>query len=102
MKMLLVAALVTLAPHFASAEEKECGVKGMHCDACKDMVKDRVCNDSYEVCDVTLKGKKGVLHLKTKDAAAKIDENALAKAMEDTTYKVEKCAAPKSKGKSVM
>lgn len=100
MKLVLVILLAGLAPVFGFAEEKNCTVKGMHCDACTDMVKDKVCNDTYEVCDVTMKNKVGTIHIKTKDATAKIDEKALSLAMADTTYKVGKCTAPK--GKSTM
>lgn len=89
--------LFVLAPFTVSAEEKECTVEKMHCDACKDMVKDRLCNDTHEVCDVTLKNKVGKVHMKTKDAAAKLDEKAMAKALEDTTYKLGKCTATKAK-----
>jgi len=101
MKVILIA-LFVLAPLFAQAEEKECTVKGMHCDACKDMVSDRVCNDTFEVCTVTVKDKLGKIHLKTKDTAAKIDEKAIAKNIEDTQYKLDKCTAKKAKGKSTM
>lgn len=100
--MKFVIALLLALPAIGFAEEKNCTVKGMHCDACKDMVKDRVCNDTYEVCDVSLKDKKGMIHLKTKDAAAKIDEKALAQTMADTTYKVDKCTAATGKGKTTM
>jgi hypothetical protein len=89
----------------AQAEEKSCNVKGMHCEACTDMVKDRVCNDQFSVCDVTVKSdgkskdkkaKIGVMHLKTKDAAGKIDEAVIAKAIADTDYKLDKCTPVKS------
>ncbi len=100
MKLGLVILLAGLAPVFGFSEEKNCTVKGMHCDACTEMVKDKVCNDTFEVCDVTVKGKQGMIHIKTKDAAAKIDEKAMTQAMADTTYKVGKCTTPK--GKSTM
>lgn len=97
MKLGIVLILAGLVPALGSAEEKDCSVKGMHCEACIDMVRDKVCNDQYEVCTVTLKDKKGVIHIKTKDAAAKIDEKLISQAMADTTYKVDKCKAAKSK-----
>jgi hypothetical protein len=85
----------------AHAEEKNCAVKGMHCDACTEMVKDKVCNDTMAVCDVTVKdgkgkAKMGNIHIKTKEAAGKIDEKAIAKAIADTDYKLEKCTAAKA------
>ena len=95
---IVIATLLFAAPFFATAEEKNCSVKGMHCEACISMVKDKVCNDSYEVCDVTLKGKSGMVHLKTKDAAGKIDAKELSKVMADTTYSVDKCTPVKGKG----
>lgn len=104
MKYLFVILSFTLVS-VAHAEEKNCNVKGMHCEACTDMVKDRVCNDQFSVCDVTVKAdgkgkdkksKIGVVHLKTKDAAGKIDESAIAKAIADTDYKLEKCSVVKS------
>jgi len=96
MKLAFVILSFALAS-FAHAEEKNCTVKGMHCEACVDMVKDKVCNDSYATCDVTLKkAKVGALHIKTKDANAKIDEKAIAKAIADTDYKLDKCVAAKA------
>ena len=75
----------------------------MHCDSCVDMVKDKVCNDTFDVCDVTLdeKSKSGNIHIKTKDQGAKIDEKALSAAIADTDYKVSKCKAA-AKAKKAM
>lgn len=75
------------------AEEKNCTVKGMHCEACVEMVKDRLCeNAEYAVCDVKIKEgskpKVGLLHIVTKDAKAKVDVKALQTAMTDTNYSV--------------
>src|SRR5688572_14751228 len=97
MKMKWIVSVLLVLPFVAMAEEKECGVKGMHCDACTEMVQEKVCNDTYAECKVTLKDKKGLILLKTKDAAAKIDEKALAKTVADMgdKYKLEKCAAKK-------
>lgn len=113
MKSLLVILSLVLAGA-AHAEEKNLNVCGMHCEACADMVKDKVCNDQYAVCDITppaeektakaKKGKKeeaklGKLHLKTKDGAAKIDEKAINTALADTEYTVTqatKCPAKKA------
>ena len=100
MKLFATIVIALALPLFAQAEEKNCTVKGMHCDACTDQVKEKVCNEKFEVCDLTLKNKVGTLHLKTKDAAGKIDAKALTQAMADTTYKVEKCT--ELKGKSTM
>jgi hypothetical protein len=105
MKNAILFSILSVLTAAAQAEEKNCTVKGMHCEACTEMVSDKVCNDSYEVCQVTMKddvppkgkatrekkGKVGNIHLKTKDAAVKIDEKAIAKAIADTSYKVEKC-----------
>lgn len=82
----------------AQAEEKNCAVKGMHCEACITMVKEKVCSDKFEVCDVTMKGKDGQLHLKTKDAKTKIDAAELSKVLADTSYSVTSCQAGKGKG----
>ncbi len=77
----------------AWAEEKNCTVKGMHCEACVEMVKDRVCeNKDFSVCDVKIKeGSKptvGILHIVTKDQKSKVDVKALSTAMADTQYSV--------------
>jgi hypothetical protein len=87
----------------ALAEEKTCALKGMDCQGCVDTVKEKVCNDSYAVCDVKIKNpakKMGELHVSTKDPAAKIDEQAIGKIVSDITYTLEKCSAvtPKTKG----
>ena len=94
MQLIMALVICGLVPA-AFADEKTCTVKGMHCDACTDMVKEKVCNDTYEVCDVTLKNKVGKIHLKTKDAATKVDAKTLTTAMADTTYKVDKCTVTK-------
>lgn len=97
MKSLIFVSLLGLFSFTAFAEEKKCEVKGMHCEACADMVKDRVCEGKdYEVCDVQApmagKDKKkanfGKLHIKTKDAATKIDVKGINTAMADTQYSV--------------
>lgn len=77
----------------ALAEEKKCTVKGMHCEACVEMVRDRLCeNKDYASCEVSIKEgskpKVGLLHIKTKDDKTKVDEKALNTAMADTQYKV--------------
>ncbi len=92
MKSVVFVTLV-LVGFMASAEEKNCTVKGMHCEACVEMVKDRVCeNKDFEVCDVKIKEgskpKTGLLHIKTKDTKVKIDEKAINTAMADTRYSV--------------
>lgn len=95
MKALLFFALMGFSG-IAFAEEKTCTVKGMHCEACQDMVKDRVCEGKgYEVCDIKLpdkaknkENKMGALHIKTKDKKEKIDVAAMNKALEDTRYSV--------------
>lgn len=89
--LILAAAIVVSAP--ALAEEKNCTVKGMHCEACVEMVKDRVCEGKdYAECDVKIKEgskpKVGLLHIKTKEADAKIDVKAINTAMADTRYSV--------------
>lgn len=100
MKLILIVGLALVAG-YASAEEKNCTVKGMHCEACVDMVKDRICEgqSAYETCEVTIKKgskpKVGILHIKTKDAGGKVDEKALGTAMADTTYKIDKCSSTK-------
>lgn len=90
----LVLALVAAASVSVMAEEKNCSVKGMHCQACVEMVKDRICNDTFEVCDVTM----GKVHLKTKEGSAKIEAKEVTKAIADTTYSIDKCTPVKGKG----
>lgn len=93
MKMTIIAFLATFS-FFAAAEEKNCSVKGMHCEACVTMVKEKLCDDKFEVCDVTM----GKVHLKTKEAAAKIEAKEITKAIADTTYSIDKCTPVKGKG----
>ncbi len=92
MKSLILVSLLSLGG-FAFAEEKKCTVKGMHCEACVDMVKDRLCEGKgYDVCDVTIKKdskpKVGTIHIKTKDKATKIDVAAMSESVKDTNYSV--------------
>lgn len=94
----IAAAWVMGSVTVAQAEEKSCAVKGMHCEACITMVKEKVCTDKFEVCDVTMSGKNGKLHLKTKDAKAKIDAAELSKVLADTSYSVTSCQAGQGKG----
>lgn len=93
MKTWIIATVIGIASSPAWADEKNCTVKGMHCEACVEMVKDRVCeNKDYEICEVKIKEgskpKMGLLHIKTKDMKVKIDEKAINTAMADTKYSV--------------
>ena len=96
MKSVLVFGLVSLS-FAALAEEKTCAVKGLHCPDCVADVQKKVCEaGQYAVCDVKLTDKKqelGQIHLKTKDAKAKIDETAMGKLLADMTYEMQKCKA---------
>lgn len=89
----IILVLLSVAASSAWSEEKNCTVKGMHCEACVEMVKDRLCeNQDYAVCDVKIKEgskpKVGLLHIVTKDSKAKVDVKALQTAMTDTNYSV--------------
>ena len=96
--VLLLWAVVSFAGFFVHGEEMNCTVKGMHCDACVTMVKEKICNDTFAVCDVTMKNKKGLIHIKTKDVAGKINETEMSKAIADTTYSIDVCTPVKGKG----
>lgn len=101
MKALFIAAVAALSVS-AFAEEKTCTVKGMHCQGCVDMVKEKVCSGDYATCDVSVadeKKKIGKITLTTKAADGKVDEAALGKAIESTGYKLEKCEGAKAKAK---
>lgn len=93
MKTTIIAFLAAFS-FFATAEEKNCSVKGMHCEACVTMVKEKLCNDKFEVCEVTM----GKVHLKTKEVGAKIEAKEMSKAIADTTYTIDKCTPVKGKG----
>lgn len=94
LKMIIVTTIFFATNVFA--EEKSCTVKGMHCSACVEMVKEKVCDGKdFAVCDVTLKKKVGTIHIKTKDADAKVDEKDIGTAIADTTYKLDKCTVTK-------
>lgn len=103
MKHLLIVLLIG-AGFGAFAEEKNCTVKGMHCNGCKEMVEGKVCDESkFSTCEIKIKDAKkeiGTVRLVTKDQSGKVDEKALGKVIEDSGYKLEKCetAAPKAKG----
>lgn len=78
----------------AQAEDSTCAVKGMTCDSCAATVKEKVCaGDKWATCDVTYdaKSKMGMIHVVTKDMAAKVDPKELTTAIADTTYKVATC-----------
>jgi len=80
----------------ATAEEKTCTVKGMDCAGCADTIKEKVCNDGYTTCEVTLKDEKaktGQIHIVTKEKTAKVDPKMLTDLIKDTTYTVETCTA---------
>lgn len=100
----LIFGLMILAASSVYAEEKTCTVKGMHCKGCAESVEGKVCDkDKYATCDIKIKDEKkeiGLVHLITKDTAAKIDEKALGAQIEDAGYKLDKCkSAPASKQK---
>jgi hypothetical protein len=88
----------------AHAEEKTCAVKGMHCDACTEMVQTKVCVEGkYSKCDVKIIDEKkelGQVHLVTKDDAGKIDEGTVGAAVKDAGYTLDKCKAGKAKAES--
>ena len=88
----------------AHAEEKTCAVKGMHCEACTEMVTGKVCEGGkYSQCDVKILDEKkemGKIHLVTKEASAKIDEGAVSSAVKDAGYTMEKCKAGKAKAEA--
>lgn len=95
MKAVLIV-LISLVCLPLLAEEKTCAVKGMHCTGCVDNVKGKVCNPAMEVCDVEIKDAKaemGQIHVKTKDAAAKVDMKAMTEQVKDAGYTLEKCTA---------
>lgn len=93
----MISILIALVMGTGWAEEKTCTVKGMHCEACVDMIKDRLCTDQFDKCDVSV----GKIHLKTKVSAEKIDEAKLNKEIADTTYSLGKCSAEKVKTKKL-
>lgn len=99
MKQLLLAALLA-AGVSAAAEEKTCTVSGMHCDACKEAVEGKVCDQNkYASCEVTVDGKHkmGTVKLTTKETTAKIDEKTLGTQIEDAGYKLKGCKASAAK-----
>jgi cation transport ATPase len=94
MKMAMLVLVSSLA-FVAHADEKTCAVKGMHCEACAEMVQGKVCEEGkYSTCDV----KVGQIHLITKDATAKIDESAVGAAVKESGYSLQKCKLGKAKG----
>lgn len=96
----VVLSLLFVVAGSVGAEEKTCTVKGMHCEDCVSSVKEKVCaGDLYAECEVkvTDKAKKvGEIHVKTKDAKAKIDEKKLAAVVSETAYSLEKCKSGKT------
>jgi hypothetical protein len=92
----------------AHADEKTCAVKGMHCEACMEMVTGKVCDQNkYSTCDVKILDEYkaiGQIHLVTKDSTAKIDETAVGAGVKDAGYELQKCKvgkpAPVKKAKS--
>lgn len=102
MSKLILFGLFTLCS-FAFGEEKNCAVKGMHCEACTEMVQGKVCNDAYSSCDVKIidaKAEMGQIHIATKDKAAKIDQKAVGAAVTDAGYKLKKCTDVKASAKT--
>ncbi|NJL24388.1 MAG: hypothetical protein HC902_03900 [Calothrix sp. SM1_5_4] len=66
-KVALVTLIAMVCLH-AQAEEKTCTVKGMTCDGCVGIVKEKVCSGSeYSTCEVEI----GKIHVVTKDARRK-------------------------------
>ncbi|MBX3022212.1 MAG: hypothetical protein KF799_11110 [Bdellovibrionales bacterium] len=95
MKYVLIV-LVSLVCLPAMAEEKTCTITPMDCAGCVDMVKEKVCNPEFTLCDVAIVDsdkKIGQIHVKTKDAATKVDPKMLTDLIKDTTYSVSKCTA---------
>ncbi len=84
-----------LAAGVSNAGEKTCKIKGMHCGGCVEMVKDRLCNDKFSTCEVTIQEEKkekfGLVHLKTKKSDDVINEKELGEALADTEYSLTKC-----------
>lgn len=99
-KTLLVVA-GSLLVSVAYAEEKTCAVKGMHCEACTEMVTGKVCGEGqYSQCEVKIldaKKELGQVHLITKDEKSKVDEAKVSAAVKDAGYTMEKCQAGKGK-----
>jgi hypothetical protein len=104
LKILLASALGGMVISTAHAEDKTCAVKGMHCDACVELVTSKVCDQTkYSTCEVKILSEKktlGQIHLVTKDKAAKIDENAVGSAIKDSGYNLDKCKMNKADGGS--
>lgn len=100
-KLIFSLALGSLAFSYAHAEDKTCAVKGMHCEACTEMVQGKVCEDGkYSTCEVKITNEKkelGQVHLVTKDATAKIDEKQVGAAVKDAGYTLQKCKATAAK-----
>ena len=101
-KILLASVLGGMVISAVHAEDKTCAVKGMHCDACVEMVQGKVCDQNkYSTCDVKVLSEKknmGQIHLITKDEKAKIDETAVGTAIKDAGYNLDKCKMDKVKG----
>lgn len=85
----------------AFAEDKTCVVKGMHCEGCTEMVQGKVCEEGkYSTCEIKITDEAkelGQIHVVTKDEKAKVDEKAIKAAVIDAGYKMQSCAATKSK-----
>ncbi len=98
MKYLIIALLIG-SGFSLFAEEKDCVVKGMHCNGCKEMVEGKICDEAkYSTCEIKIKDSKkelGSMKLITKDQGAKIDEKELGKVIDDAGYKLDKCETPK-------
>lgn len=99
MKNIFLFVIISLG-YSAFAEETSCTVKGMHCEGCVEMVQGKVCDEAkYSICEVKVtdeKKKVGMIRLVTKDQSTKVDEKALGTIVEDSGYKLEKCATKAS------
>ena len=89
----------------AQAEESTCTIKGMSCESCVSNVQEKVCTgDKFSTCEVKYdsKTKTGMIHIVTKDMAAKVDAKEIGAAIAETNYKVAACtpAAEKSATKN--
>ncbi|MGZ3723118.1 MAG: hypothetical protein ACXVA9_09320 [Bdellovibrionales bacterium] len=100
-KILFSVLLGSVAFSIAHAEDTTCAVKGMHCEACQEMVQGKVCEEGkYSQCDVKIidaKKELGEIHLVTKDEKAKVDQKVVGAAVKDAGYTLQKCKASAAK-----
>lgn len=88
-KVILLLSVFTTLSQFARADERVCTLKGMVCQGCVDIVKDKICGDKYSTCEISV----NKAHLVTRVKNQKIDVAELNKVIKATAYTIVSCDA---------